>query len=243
MHDGRARRHLALALLTIGLSSACTGAEAPRPAPETVTVTAPAASSSASASGTVTADRSDDRLSLALLSVPDLPPGFTQESASPTQGEITSKDPQCAPFVAIVNRRQPTGSAAHAGSQYAGGQLGPFIAETIDAFANEAAVATAQAQLRAAVAQCPGATAALPGQASVPIVVESVTAPNLGENPVAFRMTVDAAGKSPTGTFAFTQVYTGVKDTVVTLSFVAAQPDQVEELTRVAVDRAGTVLG
>ena len=70
------------------------------------------------------------------------------------------------------------------------------------------------------------------------MTVEALVPPSVGESPVSYRITVALGGG-----LSFTQVSTGVRQTVVQLAFLGAEQAQVEEIARIAVDRVGTVLG
>jgi len=227
--------------LGVALVGGCTGAEAPSPPGGGTAGTAQpsAARTSNGPSADATAGPPPaDRLALALLSAGDLPAGFTQQATTPVEGQVSSTDPRCAPFVAMFNAKQVAGSQSHAGSRYAGGDVGPFVEEELDALADPSAVAAALGGLRSAVAACPKATIELAGLGQAPMVVEALVPSGVGDSPVAYRVTV-ALGSG----LSFTQVSTGVGPTMVQLAFLGAEQAQVDELTRIAVDRVSTVLG
>ena len=235
-------RRWSVCLVAAGLAlvTGCTGSS-PAPAPTGVRSEAigpPPASTSSTSSAPSPQVPSADRLALALLSADDLPSGFTQQPTSPVEGQVSSTDPRCAPFVAMFNARQVAGSQSHAGSRYAGGGLGPFVEEELDALADPAAVATALGGLRSAVAACPQATIDLAGLGQAPMTVEALVPASVGDSPVAYRITVALGGG-----LSFTQVTTGVRQTVVQLAFLGAEQAQVDEFARIAVDRVSTVLG
>jgi len=233
-----------LVVVLIGAVGGCTSTETAQPPGGATAGSAqpprPATGSTGTtgSSGSSAGPPSADRLALALLTVEDLPPGFTQQATSPVEGQVTSTDPRCAPFVATFNARQLPGSQSHAGSRYSGGDLGPFVEEELVALTDAGAVAAAQGQLRSAVAACPRATIDVPGLGQAPVSIEALVPATVGETPVAFRLTVELG----TG-LSFTQVSAGVGQTVVQLAFLGSEPAQVAEICRVAVDRAATVLG
>jgi hypothetical protein len=102
------------------------------------------------------------------------------------------------------------------------------------------AVAALQISLKSAVAACHQMTVTIPGQGSSTMKVTEVSAPKFGAHPFAVRMT--ATGGSLNG-LEMTQVTAGVKDVVVSLTFVAALPDDVNGGTETAVGKAEGILG
>lgn len=182
-------------------------------------------------------------LKKALIQLNDLPSGFAIEpvnSSSDAGGAASSKDPNCAALVRLSNAKTAPGSRASADVSVSGGQDGPFVDESIDALGSENTVAALQISLKSAVAACHQMTVTIPGQGSSTMKVTEVSAPKFGAHPFAVRMT--ATGGSLNG-LEMTQVTAGVKDVVVSLTFVAALPDDVNGGTETAVGKAEGILG
>ena len=93
--------------------------------------------------------------------------------------------------------------------------------------------------MRDAAASCAKIRLAVPGVGSSTVTVASVSPPKTGANPVATRMT--AVG-GPMAGLEITMVYTGVGDSILSMSFVGAAPDEIDGATTDAVDKAVKVL-
>lgn len=217
----------------------------------TAATSSPSASSTPSTSATTSATtsaaappaRTTAMLKKAALAVEDLPSGFSQDppSAGGNDGPtLSSRDPRCADLVTLMNTRNAPGSLASAETSFSGGQNGPGIDESLDALGSAAKVAALTARLKTALRGCSTVTMSLPGQGRSTMHVTVVNAPEVGTDPVAARVTAEGG---PLDGFEMTQVYTGVGDVVLALSFVGANPDDIDGATGLAHDKAATVLG
>lgn len=215
-------------------------------APTTTTSSAPSSPTSSTSSTTTTqavaAPRTAAELKKALLELSDLPSGFAIEPPSNSGGgpKASSTDPRCAAFVRLSNADTAPGGKAHAEISFSGGQSGPFIDEGLDAFAGAAKVAALQAASKAAIASCSKVTLSVPGAGTSVVTVRPVSPPAYGDTPVAARM--NATGGTLDG-LEITVVTTGIGDTVASLSFVGATPDDIDGATSAAVDKATQLLG
>lgn len=181
-------------------------------------------------------------LKSALLALDDLPTGFAIDPADASGdngGPASSKNPQCAPLVRLINAKTAPGSKASAAVSFSGGQDGPFVEESIDAMGSVGAVETLQASFKSAVAACHKVNITIPGQGSSTMNVAAVSAPKFGDNTVAARMT---ATDGPLAGLEITQVAAGVNDVIVSISFIAAVADEVDAATEAAVGKAEEVL-
>jgi hypothetical protein len=79
----------------------------------------------------------------------------------------------------------------------------------------------------------------IPGQGRSTMHVATVNAPKVGASPVAARVTGQSG---PLDGFELTQVYTGVGDVVLALTFVGAAADDIDGATTLAHDKAASVL-
>ena len=247
----------AIAAAAVGLS-ACGGggsvppATAPSPSgtttastPGTTNSPSPTPASPAPASPTPTgqAQRAMTEVSSALLTLKDLPSGFEIEPAGgggDEDGSASSTDPRCAPLVKLKNAQTAPGSKASAKIAFSGGQSGPMFEELIDALGSAGAVRALQASFKSAVAACRQLTVTIPGQGTSSLKVAEVSAPLEGRGTFAIRMT---ATGGPSNGVEVTRVMAGVMDAIVSLTFVAALPDEVDRMTEEAVGKAEGVLG
>lgn len=181
-------------------------------------------------------------LKSALIVLEDLPSGWQIEPDGGGDGAafVTSTDAGCAAYLAFVNAPKAPGSRADAMVSFSGGQDGPFVSEGIDTLASTDAVATLQKNLAAAADTCRTVTLTIPGQGSSPMTLTKVSAPQVGDHPLATRLT--ARGGDLDG-LEVTQFSAGVDDTLVSLSFLGAYNDQVEDASQAAVAKAAEVLG
>ena len=181
-------------------------------------------------------------LKKALLSIDDVPSGYTLDPPSPDTGGLgaRSKNPRCAPFVRLSNTSKAPGASATVEVSFSKGQDGPAVDESLDAMGSAARVAALQASFKAAIAACHTVDVTVPGAGTAALTVQAVRPPAFGRNPIAAQMTV-AGG--PLKGMVFTLVTTGIGDTVLSMAFVAAPAADVEAATSVAVDKATQSLG
>jgi hypothetical protein len=228
--------------------TSCSGTPAPaaKTGGESGTTTTPTTTVPPSPSSTTTAPaapkaRTSAQLKKALLKLDDLPSGFSLEpgSGGDSAPRASSKDPKCASFVKLSNADTAPGSTANAAVSFSAGQDGPFIDEAIDALGSAAKVAALQAKFKAAIAACDKVTLSVPGAGTSTVAVRSVKPPAAGDHPLAARMT---ATSGPLEGLEIVMVTTGVRDTVISLSFVGATPDDIDGATGVSVDKATEAL-
>lgn len=181
-------------------------------------------------------------LKSALIVLEDLPSGWQIEPDGGGDGaaSVTSTDAGCPAYVAFANATKAPDSRADAAVSFSGGQDGPFVSEGIDTLASADAVAALQKDLASAVSTCRTVTLTIPGQGSSPMTLTKVSAPQVGGHPLATRLT--ARGGDLDG-LEVTQFYAGVGDTLVSLSFLGADNDQVDDASQTAVAKAAEVLG
>ena len=251
----------ALGVVAVGLSGCATGsgttgatasssASSPTTtASPTSTASSPTTTASPTSTGSPTTTtttslrpRTAAQLKSALLELADLPSGFALEpsgAGGDDDGSSSSRNPKCAALVKLTNADVAPGSRASAKVSLSGGQSGPFVEESIDAMGSAESVKALLASVKSAVAACGRLTVTIPGQGTSTMKVAEVSAPQFGDHPVAARMT--AAG-GPLDGLEITQVTTGVKDTVVAITFIMASPDEVDGATQDAVEKAEAVL-
>lgn len=215
----------------------------------TTTTPAPAMTSIGGSTGKVTGrpasalpKRSKASLTKALLVLEDLPAGYSVEppDGSDDSGPvISSKNPSCRPLVAIMNAASAPGAVASASTSFSGGQDGPWIDEYLDAMAGPAKVLAFHDEIRKAVKACPKLTMRLPEGRST-MAVRAVRAPDASKDAVAFRVT--AEGGALDG-FEATQVASALDDVELTMIFFGAYPDEIDEGTHAAHDKAAELLG
>ncbi|MCU1536483.1 MAG: hypothetical protein JWP82_834 [Humibacillus sp.] len=182
-------------------------------------------------------------LKKAVIDISDLPSGFSTEPPSVDDGsgpKVSSSDPRCSDLVTLINRRTAPGSVANAEASFSGGQGGPSIDESLDALGSAEKVSSLQARLKKALARCPKVVMTIPGQGRSTMRVTTVNAPKFGTSPVAARITGEGG---PLDGFELTQVYTGVGDVVLAITFVGAIADDIDGATELAHSKAASVLG
>lgn len=241
-------------VLAVGLSACGSGTKAAAPSlsstsspsssvtPTSAVTTTSAATPTTDAPATPLRLRTVAELKSALLKLADFPSGFALEPATASgddKASASSKNPKCAPLVKLTNADKAPGSKASAKVSFSGGQSGPFVEESIDALASADAVKTLQASFKSAVTACSQLSITLPGQGKSTMKVAEVSAPKFGEHTFAVRMT--AAG-GPLDGLEITQVTAGVKDTVVSMVFIMADPEDVDGGTEAAVGKATEIL-
>ncbi|HEU4948659.1 MAG TPA: hypothetical protein VFT31_16040 [Kribbella sp.] len=240
------------ALTTLALSPALAGCSsakdsgAPSPSADTSTTATPAVSAKPTSPSTKPAagkTRTKAELKKALLTLGDMPSGFSIEPEEADGGgdvRASSTKSACARLVALTNADNPPGSKASAHESFSGGLQGPFIDEGLDAMGSAKAVATLQQNFRNAIKACRSMKLTIPGEGSSTVSVRLVSAPQAGTSPVAVRFT---ATSGPFEGLEVTMVTTGVDDVVVSLTIVAGVPEDVDGATEAAVGKAREVLG
>jgi hypothetical protein len=235
----------AVAAVAVGLS-ACGGGSVSTattpPAPSTTRASTPTATSPTTATTTKSGARTVAQLKSALLGLKDLPSGFVLQPAGGSGsdgGAASSKDSGCAPWVKLSNAKTAPGSKASSTVAFSGGQDGADIEESIDALGSVGAVKAFQASFKSAVAACRQLTVTVPGQGTAKVKVAEMSAPLYGTDAFAARMTVTGG---PMDGLEITQLATGVEDVLVSLTFIAAQPGDLDGATGAAVGKAQEVL-
>lgn len=209
------------------------------PTPSTPSET-PAASGSAT-NPAAAPKRSATALEKALLELDDLPPGFSiepQDEADAGVSVVSSKKPGCAPLVRIMNADSAPGSRVGARTSFSGGQDGPWIDEYLDAMGSAQNVSSLHDTIRAAVKACPKLTMRLPDGRST-MVVREVRAPEAGDDTFAFRVTADGGDLDG---FEATQVVSAVGDVELTMLFFGAYPEEIDDGTHAAYEKATELL-
>lgn len=257
------RHHLVTAVLVLPVASlgACTSGTPAAPArtsvgpgagtstgtqaPSTPTSSMTSIGGSGEATSTpVTAlpKRAKASLTKALLVLDDLPAGFSvepQDGKDSGAPNISSNNPSCRPLVAIMNADSAPGSVASATTSFSGGQDGPWIDEYLDAMGSPAKVMAFHDELRKAVKACSKVTMRLPEGRST-MAVRLVRAPDASKDAVAFRVT--AQGGALDG-FEATQVASAVDDVDLSMIFLGAYPEEIDEGTHAAYEKAAQELG
>ncbi len=243
-----------VAVPLVALVAACSAPNAPVAGPSssstvssaaTTPTTSPTSSptSTTPQSTTQAKARSKSDLKNALMTLDDMPSGFSAEPAgSDNSGapRITSTNPKCADFVKYSNAEKAPGSLANATASFSGGQDGPYIDQYLDALGKPANVAALHKKVKSAVTSCSKVTLTVPGVGKSTMLVRAVKAPPVGDAPVAFRVTAD--GGSLDG-FELTQVLVGASDVEMTMVFIGAYPEEIEGATQAAHEKATSKLG
>ncbi|NYG05571.1 hypothetical protein BJ986_000058 [Phycicoccus badiiscoriae] len=240
------------AVAVAGSVAACSGAPAPSATPRSGsasgrTAAAPAASAPSAAPPSsvaiaAAAPKTAGDLKKALLTLSDLPSGFTllPDASAKNGPKATSTDPKCAPFVRITNATVTPGTTASAMVSFTAGRAGPVVGESLDTFGSASKAAAFAVAAKSAAAACHGVRLAVPGVGTSSMIVQVVNPPLYGKDPIAVRVTgIDG----PLKNVELTMVSTDFGDTAVSLNFIAATRQDVEGATRLAFEKATKLLG
>jgi len=224
-----------------GTSSGSTASATSVATPSMTSVEAGSSATTTAPPAAAAPKRTKASLQKALLVLDDLPSGYAIEPSDSSSGgpNISSADPRCRQLVDIMNADHAPGALASAHTSFSGGQDGPFVDQSLDALGSAAHVAAFHDKLRAAVKACPKVTLRLPEGRST-MVVHTVRAPDASKDAVAFRVT--AQGGALDG-FEGTQVATAIGDVDLNMVFIGAYPDEIDDGTHAAYEKAAEELG
>lgn len=269
VNTSRGLTRLSVLALAALLSTACSGSpeagpgSAPTAAGQTSTGTpssgsmtpsAPAASSSASPTSSVTSSvtpkaapvaaprRTAKDLKKALISVDDLPSGWSVDASSGAGGDqpaSSSSNPKCARLNALLKTNDLAGSQARAETNFSAGADGPFVSQRIDALGSTAAATATVRKISTLAAGCDAVTLRIPGQGSSKMTISQVSAPKVGGKPYALRLA--AKGGALDG-LEVTFLWAPVGDVVLSLNFINAYPDEFDGITTDANSKVTDVL-
>ena len=226
-----------LAVLVLSLSacgggddkqSAAPPAATPRPSPTASTPAAPVA-------------RTTAELTKALLELADLPGGFTEDKEEPDEDAkpFSSPSNRCKTLVKYLNATKAPGSKASVARTFTGGQEGPYIDFGLDSMSTAEQVAELRDSYAEAVESCTKVTLKTDGAGSTSMKVETITAPEYGSKPFAFRLT---GTSGPKRGLEYAAVVTGVDDVIVSVGVLAGQGTELDAATEAAVTKARHVL-
>lgn len=182
----------------------------------------------------------------ALLAAADVPQGWTVYTTSTATGtqkvtsSVTSDDPRCAAFVALVQDPPDPRPPNQAEVEFDGGNLRPpFIVESVEAYATPADAAAALASQRRAVADCSTVRYSIDGRVS-PVTVRTIDPPAL---PVpAVGLETSASTGELTG-YRARIIAMQVGDTIVSMTFLQTEDGLLADLAHAAATKAQKVLG
>ena len=234
-------RTLAGAALLLLATSACGGASAtttatPAAATPTATPSAPAPPTAAPTTPAPRGPRTAADLEGLLLRLDDLPTGYAVDRTVGDEqdtGEVTSKDPACAPLVALLNSETTTGAVASAYASFDGGSTAVSFDEALDALPDAPAASAAVAAEQEAVQACDEVTVRLPELGRAAYSVSEVSVPRAGDARFGVRLTAlegDMEG------FEILTVVVAVDDVVAHATFYDAYVDDVEGIIEQVVD-------
>jgi hypothetical protein len=188
-----------------GSHSAATRGTGQAPAASAPAGTAPTAPTGTAPTGTAPAGTtpsaeptafSASELTARLLTVADLPSGFTVD-ADPhdTEGRISSTDTRCGPLVDLMNSDgKPPGAVADADASFTKSELGPNIATGLASFPSVAAAQSFLDTVSAAMKSCGSLTETDKDGSSYDFGVAPLAFPPTGDAASAIRMSADLGG-------------------------------------------------
>lgn len=186
--------------------------------------------------------RTGDDLKKALISIDDLPSGWSVETGSGDGGDQPSSsttNPRCTELNAILNANDLAGSRAHATTSFSGGGDGPFVSQRIDSLGSTTAATQAVQKIRTATTGCDAVTLRLPGQGSSKMRISQVSAPRVGGQPYALRLA--ASGGALQG-LEVTFFWAPVGDVVLSLNLINAAPEDFDGIVTDAHTKLTDVL-
>ena len=226
-----------LAVLVLSLSACGGGDDKQSAAPPAATPTpSPTASTPAAPVARTTAE-----LTKALLELADLPGGFTEDKEEPDEDAkpFSSPSSRCKTLVKYLNATKAPGSKASVARTFTGGQEGPYIDFGLDSMSTAEQVAELRDSYAEAVESCTKVTLKTDGAGSTSMKVETITAPEYGSKPFAFRLT---GTSGPKRGLEYAAVVTGVDDVIVSVGVLAGQGTELDAATEAAVTKARHVL-
>ncbi|GAA1962698.1 sensor domain-containing protein [Catenulispora subtropica] len=186
-------------LLSLGTAAGCGSSKsAPKPtATSASTPTAGTASSPATSgpSPSATALSADD-LEARLLTVADLPSGFSVDSDNAdANGTISATDPRCRPLVDLMNSDgKPSGAVADADTSFTRSELGPNIATGLASFPSTQDAQKLMDSVTKAMRACTELTETDKDGTSYDFAVAPLESPKTGDAVGAIRMSADIGG-------------------------------------------------
>ncbi|MET9274810.1 hypothetical protein [Kribbella sp. NPDC003557] len=225
------------AALTLSLA-ACGGEDEKAAAGPPATTPTPSATASTPVAPVT---RTSAELTKALLELADLPSGFTEdkEEADEDSKPFSSPSSRCKTLVKYLNATKAPGSKASVARTFTGGQEGPYIDFGLDSMTTAEKVADLRDSYAEAVESCTKVTLKTDGAGSTSMKVETITAPEYGAKPFAFRLT---GTSGPKRGLEYAAVVTGVDDVIVSVGVLAGQGTELDAATEAAVTKARHVL-
>ena len=205
----------------------------------TPTPASPATSTSAAVAAP---PRTAKDLRRALIGVDDLPSGWSVETSSTSGGDqpaSSSSNPRCKGLNTLLNTNTLAGSQAQAETNFSAGADGPFVSQRIDALGSTGAATATVQRISTSATGCSAVTLRFPGQGSSKMTISQVSAPKVGGQPVALRLT--ANGGALDG-LEVTFFWAPVGDVVLSLSFINAYPEDFDSITTDAHSKLTDVL-
>jgi len=185
--------------------------------------------------------RTTAELTKALLELADLPGGCTEDKEEPDEDAkpFSSPSSRCKTLVKYLNATKAPGSKASVARTFTGGQEGPYIDFGLDSMSTAEQVAELRDSYAEAVESCTKVTLKTDGAGSTSMKVETITAPEYGSKPFAFRLT---GTSGPKRGLEYAAVVTGVDDVIVSVGVLAGQGTELDAATEAAVTKARHVL-
>lgn len=162
----------------------------------------------------------------ALLTLADMPPGWTREKPKPDDGDDDPVTPKrCAAVFDRIDQRKPL---AEAKISFTAGDLGPSLEHTVTGWPSSQVPVLKQ--IARALKQCPKFTSRSKDGSSITIQASALSFPNLGDRTLAFRMKARSRGI----TIVLDAVYIAKGNNGIALVVVGLQPVRGATLVQVA---------
>jgi hypothetical protein len=252
MQRGTAMRGAAATVL-IGLSMGCSSTPTARVSPTQASTTpsaiattldAPSATATASPSPRSSASlrpvvRTKGELRKALFVLDDLPPGFESAPGDGEAGKASSPRPTCAPLVKLLNAGSTPGALVSTDVSFSGGEDGPDIQESLDAFGRASAANAYVDRFRTAVGNCASVTYSIPGSGTSTLHARRISFTAAGDDSFAARFSATSGALDG---FDVIQVGVAAQDVVVGLAFFEMDPADAQDATDGALDKVTHLL-
>ncbi|MEU8221256.1 hypothetical protein [Kribbella sp. NPDC048915] len=228
---------ITLAALLLSLTACGQGDDQQTAAPPAVTPTPTPSPTATTPAAPIT--RTKTELTKALLELADLPEGFTEEDSDENAVRFSAPTSSCKALMKYLNAAEAKGAKASVTRSFSGGPEGPDIDYGLHSMGTAAKVEELRESYADAVESCPKVTLKTEGAGNTSMKVETITAPQYGSKPFAFRLT---GTSGPKRGLEYVAVVTGVDDVTLSVRILAGQDLELDAATEAAFTKARSVV-
>lgn len=161
-------------------------------------------------------------------------------SAGDGGGTASSTRPACRALVRLLNESKVAGSQSDVQVSFSGGQDGPFVDESLDAFASPKNAAGYLADYRSAVKGCRTVSLSIDGVGTSALTVREISFAKVGDASFAARFSASSGALEG---FELIQAGAQSQDVLIGMTFVGFDPLDAEQATQDAVQKVQDKLG